>query len=193
MKLTRFWLSTALLLAGTSAFAANVRVDYDHTANFANYKTYTWGAVKTSNPLNEDRVKAAVNADLQSAGWQLVPSGGAATIFATGDVKNEQELETMYDGMGGGWGLGGGWGWGGGWGGGFGGGFGPGGFGESTTTTVNQPVGHLVLDIFTSSDHKLLFRGMADNDLSKNSDKNTNNLTKDVADILKKLPKTAKS
>ena len=192
MKLNHLLLLTALFLTGADAFAANVRTDYDHTANFANYKTYSWGAVKASNPLIESRVKAAVDADLQQDGWQLVPSGGAATIFATTNVKNEQELETMYDGMGGGWGLGGGWGWGRGWGGGFGGGFGPGGFGESTTMAVSQRVGHLVLDIFTTSDHKLLFRGVADNDLSNNSDKNTKNLNKDVADILKKLPKTAK-
>ena len=186
-------LTAALLLPGIAAFAASVRTDYDHSANFANYKTYSWGAVTTANPLNEARVKAAVDADLQADGWQLMPLGGAATIIATGTVKNEQELETMYDGMGGGYGLGGGWGWGGGWGGGFGGGYGAGGFGEATTTTQNQRVGHLVVDIFTTSDHKLLFRGVADNDLGQNSSKNTKNLNKDVADILKKLPKSAKS
>jgi hypothetical protein len=95
----------------------------------------------------------------------------------------------MYDGIGGGWG--GGWGWGG-WGG-FGGGFGPDGFGESTTTTENQRVEHLVLDIFDASNHHLLFRGVSDNDLSNKAGKNINNLTKDINDILKKLPRSAKS
>jgi hypothetical protein len=104
-------LTGALLLSGTLALANNVRTDYDHGANFSSYHTYSWGTVKTSNPLNEDRVKAAVDKDLQAKGWQLVVSGGSATVFATGNVKNEQEAETMYDGMGGGWG--GGWGWGG--------------------------------------------------------------------------------
>ncbi len=186
-------LTAALLLPGITALAANVRTDYDHSADFANYKTYSWGTVTTANPLNEDRIKAAVNADLKADGWQLMPSGGTATIFATATVKNEKELETMYDGMGGGYGLGGGWGWGGGWGGGFGGGYGSDGFGEATTTTQNQRVGHLVLDIFTASDHKLLFRGVSDNDLGNNSSKDSKDMDKDIANMLKKLPKSAKS
>ncbi len=186
---SKFSSIAALLLSGTLAFAANIRTDYDHNANFANYKTYSWGTVETANPLNEDRVKAEVNKDLQADGWQLVPSGGSATIFATGTARNEQELETMYNGFGGGWG--GRWGWGG-WGG-FGPGFGGGGFGEATTTPTNQQVGQLVLDIFDSSNHRLLFRGVASSDIGNNSNKNTKNLDKDIDDILKKLPKSAKS
>jgi hypothetical protein len=173
-----------ILLSGAFAFAANVRTDYDHNAKFSNYQTYSWGTVKTADPLNEDRVKAAVNKDLQAKGWQLVPTGGSATVFAAGNVKNEQEAETMYDGMGGGWG--GGWGWGGF--GGFGGGYGAGGFGEATTTTENQRVGHLVVDIFDASNHHLLFRGVADNDLSNKASKNTKNMDKDIAQMFKKFP-----
>jgi hypothetical protein len=176
--------AAALLLSGTFALANNVRTDYDHGANFSSYHTYSWGTVKTSNPLNEDRVKAAVDKDLQAKGWQLVASGGSATVFATGNVKNEQEAETMYDGMGGGWG--GGWGWGGF--GGFGGGFGMGGFGEADTTVENQRVGHLVVDVFDASSHHLLFRGVADYDLSNKASKNTKNLDKDISDMLKKFP-----
>lgn len=90
----------------------------------------------------------------------------------------------MYNGMGGGWG--GGWGFGGF--GGFGGGFGMGGFGDATTTEEDQRVGHLVVDIFDASSHKLLFRGVADDDLSNNSDKNTKSLNKDISDMLKRFP-----
>jgi hypothetical protein len=182
-------LAAPFLLSGTLSLAANIRTDYDHSVNFSNYRTYSWGTVKTSNPLNVSRVKAAVDKDLQANGWQLVSSGGNATVFATGNVKDEQDMETMYDGMGGGWG--GGWGFGGF--GGFGGGFGQGGFGEATTTTEDQRVGHLVLDIFDASNHQLLFRGVADNDLSNNSSKNTKNLDKDIEDLLKKFPPKARS
>ena len=166
--------------------AADVKTDYDHSANFANYHTYSWGQVKTSNPLYVDRVKADVDRDLQAKGWQAVPSGGAATIVATGSVKNEQELETTYDSMGGGWG--GGWGWGG-----FGSGFGGGGFGEANTTTTNQPVSHLVVDIFDSSTHKLLFRGISDNDLSNKATNNSKSLGKDIDKMFKDFPPKAKS
>jgi hypothetical protein len=177
-------LTAALLLSGTFALASNVRTDYDHGTNFSKYHTYSWGPVKTSNPLYQDRVKAAVDKDLQAKGWQLVASGGSATVFATGNVKNEQETETMYDGLGGGWG--GGWGWGGF--GGFGGGFGSGGFGEADTTVENQRVGHLVVDIFDGSSHHLLFRGVADHDLSNKASKNTKSLDKDIRDMFEKFP-----
>ena len=186
--------ATAVLLSSTYALASNVRTDYDKGANFASYKTYSWGTVSTANPLIEDRVKAEISRDLQAKGWQLVPSGGSATVFANDKVKNEQELETTYNGFGdGGWG--GRWGWGG-WGG-FGGGYGPGGFGggggEATTTTETQRVGHFVVDIFDASTHKLLFRGVADNNLSNNSSKNSKGLSKDVDAMLKKLPSDSKS
>ena len=172
------------VLSAATAYASNVRTDYDHNVSFANYKTFSWGKIDTSNPLNQDRAKADIQKDLESKGWRLVPSGGAATVVVLDKVHNEKELETMYDGMGGGWG--GGWGWGG-WGG-FGGGFGPGGFGDSTTQVENQRVSHVVVDIFDSSNHHLLFRGVADRDLSNNSEKNSKNLGKDLQNIFKKLP-----
>ncbi len=175
----------ALLLAATFAQAADVRTDYDHSINFENYHTYSWGTVQTDNPLYVDRIKSAVNQDLQAKGWQMVPSGGSATVFAIGSVKNEQELETTYNNFGGGWGRGFGYR-------GFGGGFGGGGFGEATTTTQQQPVGHLVLDIFDSSNHALLFRGMSDNDISKKSEKNVKNLDKDIDKMFKNFPPKSK-
>jgi hypothetical protein len=189
-------LGAGVILSCTSALAANVRADYDHDANFAGFKTYSWGAVTTKNPLNVNRIKAAVDTDLQADGWRLLPNGGAATIVVTGDVKTEQEAETMYDGLGGGYGLGGargGWGWGrGGWGGGFGGGFGDGGFGEATTTLHDQRVGHLVVDIFNESNHALLFRGVSDNELGNDAKKNAKQMTSDISGMLKKLPQSAK-
>ncbi len=74
------------------------------------------------------------------------------------------------------------WGWGG-W-----GGFGSGGFGDATTQVENQRVNHLVLDIFSSSSHKLLFRGVADGDLSNNSEKNSESLGKDLQEMFRKFP-----
>ena len=170
----------------TIALASDVKTDYDHQADFAKYHTYSWGAVKTNNPLNVNRLKAEVDKDLQAKGWQSVASGGSTIIVATGSVKNEQQLETTYDDMGGGWG--GGWGWGR-----FGGGFGGGGFGEANTTTTEQPVGHLVVDVFDSSDKKLLFRGIADNDLSTKASKNTKTLDQDLDKMFKNFPPEAKN
>jgi Domain of unknown function (DUF4136) len=174
-----FALAIGLLVgAASSAFADEIKTDYDHGVNFSAFHTYSWGKVTSKNPFFKDRIKEAIDKDLQAKGWQLAPAGGAVTIFATDNVHNEQELETMYDGMGGGWG--GGWGWGG-WG-------GMGGMGDATTTTVNQKTGKLVIDMFDGNSKKLLCRGSATSDLSSNSNKNTKNLDSDIAKMLKNFP-----
>jgi Domain of unknown function (DUF4136) len=175
----------AIFLLGCSvaAFAGSVRTDYDHSVNFAQYKTYSWGKVQTSVPFYVSRIKQAVDKDLQAKGWQLAESGGSVMIFATDNVHDQKQLQTMYDGMGGGWG--GGWGWGG-WG--WGGGWGPGGMGESTTTTTNQRVATLVIDLFDASSKKLLWRGLATQDLSTNSEKNTKSLDGDINNMFKRFP-----
>jgi hypothetical protein len=40
-----------IVLIGSSiaAFAGDVRTDYDHSVNFSQYSTYSWGKVQTSN------------------------------------------------------------------------------------------------------------------------------------------------
>ncbi len=193
MKLCTTLSFAAALLLSTSFARADVHTDFDHQADFSRYHTYSWGNVKTDNPLNVARIKSEVDQDLQAKGWQLMPSGGSTTIFVTGNIKNEQELETFYNGFGGGWGGGRGFG-------GFGGGFGGGGFGggfggsgESTTTANNIPVGHLVLDIFDNSNHNLLFRGTANNDVSTKADKNTKNIDKDIDKMFEKFPPKEKA
>src|SRR5271154_3466515 len=123
----RYILASAILFSSSVvALGDNVRTDYNHQANFSQYHTYCWGKVKTTDPFYADRIKQAVNQQLQSKGWQLVPSGGSVTIFASDNLHNQKETQTMYDGFGGGWGVG--WGWGG-WGWGLGN---PGGIGEAT-------------------------------------------------------------
>jgi hypothetical protein len=182
-------LSLTLAVAFLFAFAGvahadSVKTDYDHSVDFSQFHTYSWGSVKTPSPFYVDRIKQAVDSQLQAKGWQQVPSGGDTEIFATGQVTNEKQLETLYSGYGGGWGRG--WGWGG-WGGG-----GPG-FGTATTTTYNQQVGNLVIDMFETGSKKLVWRGMSQRDLSNNASKNTKALDKDVQKMFKDFPPKAKS
>ncbi len=177
-------LAGALLLGSSiSAFAGNVRTDYDHTANFDQYHTYSWGKVSTADPFVGSRIQQAVDSQLKAKGWQLMPSGGSVTVFASDHIHNQKEVQTMYDGFGGGWG--GGWGWGG-WGwslGPF-----PGGFGDSTTTTSDQPVGNVVIDLFEGNSKTLLWRGLASEDVSTNASKNTNTLNGDIKNMFKNFP-----
>ena len=92
------------LLFAAASFAQQVKTDYDRSADFGQYKTYSWEKVQTRDPLMVDRIETAVNADLASKGWKYVKSGGDVSIIAIEITQNQQTLNTFYDGFGGGWG-----------------------------------------------------------------------------------------
>jgi uncharacterized protein DUF4136 len=163
----------ALLFASASV-AQQVKTDYDRSANFSQYKTYSWEKVQTQDQLWVDRIKEAVNTALAAKGLTPVESGGDMAIVAIEMTKNQQTLNTFYDGFGGGWG----------WrrGGGFGG------FGDATTTTDTYKVGTLVVDLFDAHTKKLIWRASASDTLSDKSDKNIKNLDKGVQKMFDHFP-----
>jgi len=153
--------------------AQHVTTDYDHSANFSDYHTFSFGQVHASDELFTQRIRDEISRDLTSRGWQQVPRGGDVIITAIGNVHDKQEYTTFYDGLGG-------FGWRRGWGG--------GGFGDTTTTVDQVPVGTLIVDLYRGNSKQLLFRGMATDDLSKNPDKNTGKLDKAIDKIFNKFP-----
>ena len=158
-----------VLLAATAALAQQVKTDYDRSASFSEYKTYSWEKVQTQDPLMVDRIKEAVNASLTAKGWTPVESGGSVAIVAIEMTKNQQTLNTFYDGFGRGWRWGGG-------------------FGNATTTVENYQVGTLVVDLFDAHTKKLIWRGSASDTLSDKSGKNIKNLDKGVQKMFDHFP-----
>jgi hypothetical protein len=154
-----------------SAFGQHIQTDFDHQANFSQYKTYSWQEIKASNSLWGDRIKEAVNAQLGSKGWIQVDSGGNVVIVAIKTTQTERTLQTFYDGMGGGWRW-----------------RGFGGFGESTTTEQDYKEGTLVVDMYDASTKQLIWRGSAEEMLSDKAEKNEKNLDKGVAKMFKSFP-----
>jgi len=141
MKLQRVVLvlmGMMLLFAGKSS-AQDVKTDYDRNANFSQYKTYSWEQVQTRDALMVDRIKSAVNGALAAKGFTEVASGGDLSLVAIETTKNQQTLDTFYNGFGGGWRWGG--------------------FGDATTTTETYKVGTLVVDLFDTNTKKLVWRG----------------------------------
>jgi hypothetical protein len=167
-----------LITLGT-AVAQQVQTDFDHQANFSQYKTYSWQEIKPSNSLWDSRIKNAVDAQLAAKGWTQVASGGDVAVVAIKCSKTQRTLQTFYDGMGGGWGWRR---------------FGGGGFGSSTTTEQDYKVGTLVVDLFDAKTKQLIWRGSAADVLSTKAEKNEKNLDKGAAKMFKKFPpETAKS
>jgi hypothetical protein len=171
-RMTVALIGMMFLFAGISV-AQQVKTDYDRSADFAQYKTYSWEHVKTKDPLLEDRIKNAVNAALAARGWTQVETGGDISIVAVQMTSNQETLNTFYNGFGGGWGWRR---------------FGGGGMGEATTTTETYKVGTLVVDLFDAKTKKLLWRGSSSDTLSNNSDKNIKNLDKGVEKMFQKFP-----
>jgi hypothetical protein len=159
-----------LTLASVS-FAQHVRTDFDHSANFDQYKTYSWEKVQTKDPLLVDRIKSAVNSALAAKGWTELPSGGAVEVFAIETTQDQQTLDTFYNAFGGGRRRG------------FGGGF-----GDATTTVETYTVGTLVIDLFDAKTEKLIWRSSSSDTLSDNADKNTKNLDKGVNKMFQHFP-----
>ena len=173
MKISRYLaaplaVAFALVLSG----CVTVNTDYDHKVSFSNFHSYSWGSVKTSNPLYVQRVKDAVNPDLQAKGWQLVPSGGDVTVTAVGSSQDRQMYQTYYSGLGGeGY---------------YYGGFGD--LGTSTTTVENYKVGTLVVDMYDAKTKHLVWRSKANGNISNNPSNNTQRFDKAVDQMLANFP-----
>jgi hypothetical protein len=159
------------LFALGTAFAQQVKTDFDHQANFSQYKSYSWQQVKSTDPLWDARIKNAVDAQLHAKGWTRVDSGGDVAIVAIATTQTQRTLQTFYDGFGGGWRW-----------------RGFGGMGEATTTEQDYKEGTLVVDMYDAKTQQLIWRGSAEDTLSNKADKNEKNLDKGVAKMFKKFP-----
>lgn len=137
------------LLLAACASTPNVHTDHDPAATFASYRSYAWRQQPdVSNPLVRQRLVAAIDAQLRTKGWSLVPEA-QADIALVGNVasRQEQTIDTFYEGPG--WGD---WGWRGvtthG--------------GYRTTHVYNYTVGTLVLDMFDTKTKQAVWRATAE-------------------------------
>ena len=169
------------LAAAGGAWAQDVKVDYDKAANFGAIKTFSlklansWG-----NQLSEKRVTDEITQSLTEKGWTVAPEGQAdAQVVLHGATQTKRSLNTFYSGMGmGGYGYRG-------WG-------GMGGTGTATTTESEYTVGTLVVDIFDKTGETLLWRGVAQDELSDKTDKNIKKLGKATDKLFKDFPPGSK-
>jgi hypothetical protein len=155
----------------TMPSAQEVKTDYDHNANFTQYKTFWFAKIRTKDPLWVDRISSALSAVHTEKGLSQVSSGGDISIVAIEMTKDEQTLDTFYENYANGWG----WRWG-------------GGYGEATTTPEVCKVGTLVVDLFDAASKKLIWRGSESDALSNQSSKSTKNFDKRVDKFFKEFP-----
>jgi hypothetical protein len=170
MKLVKTAMLAGLALAvAGGAWAQDVKVDFDPGVNFGAIKTFSvklgtsWG-----NPFGEKRVTDDVTGDLVAKGWALAPEDKAdVNVVLHGASETKRSLNTYYSGMGG-------YRW--------------GGVGTSTTTPSEYVVGTLLVDIFDAKTKNLIWRGIAQDELSNKTEKNIKKVAKATDKLFKDFP-----
>lgn len=159
-----------LILLGTATcLLAKVFADYDRTAPFDRYQTYSWIGVRTEDSLWNDRISGAIDKELADRGWMQVAEGGDIAVAAFGATRNETALETWYTGFGGGWTWKRSW------------------EGASADPERIQP-GSIVVDLFDRETRKLVWQGNAANTLSGDPAKIGARLKHDLSALFRRLP-----
>jgi hypothetical protein len=169
-----------LVLIAASAFAQDVRYNFDQQADFSKYKTYTWSKLPGSMDVDELTLKqlgAAFDAELAKKGLTRVDSGtGDLIIVYQIALKQETQINAYNSGYsaGGYWGRG--------W---YGGGRG---FTTASTTTI--PIGVGVLSFYDSAKKELVWRGEVSKaiDTGAKPDKQQKNMAKVAEKLLKDYP-----
>ncbi len=151
-----------VLLASLGAQAQKIHVSYDKALDFSKFKTYAWaphGAV--GHPLLAADVVGAIEDQLKAKGLRLTADNPDLVIQVYGSIDQDSSMtsnDPLYMGTGGippfdpsafGPALAGTWG--------------------NTTVTIHK--GQLVVDLLDVSTKKLVWRGMATDNLSANNPK----------------------
>jgi Domain of unknown function (DUF4136) len=162
--------SAALLLASCSTLKTSV--DYDRSANFSTYKTFSWrDSGEIRNPLLAKRIEAAVTSELSKKGLTQA-SGDDADLWVVAHPRLSQETQvTTYNS---GWGYG--WRYRGG--------------GVSTAKVEQIPVGTLIVDLVDAKQKELVWRGIASDTLKPENSPEEKEmaLAKAVAEMFAKYP-----
>ena len=187
-KLT--FLILALLVVGVStAFAQDVRYDYDKDKDFSKFKTYKWVQIKGADQpddLTAKKIMSAIDAELATKGLTRTDGDNADLLIGYQTAVGTEKQFTSYNT---GWGYGPGWGTG--W-------YGYGGAMSTTTTygsTSTVYVGQLDLSMYDPASKQLVWRGVATKTLDPKAkpEKKEKNIAKAVKKLLKNFPPKPKS
>lgn len=160
----------AMLVCITSAIALGqqVSVNYNHNASFAQYHTYAWGS-NNANQIQNSILAQVAQQDIDNAmsqkGLQKVAESQNPDLILTANGGMRQQ--TSYSA----WGMRG-----------IGGGMGG-------ITPEQNVEGTMIVDLYDAKTQSLIWRGIAQNTLSNNGNKNQQMVEKAVQKMFKQWPK----
>jgi hypothetical protein len=153
--------------------AQTVTIDYDHTVNFLKFKTYTWEKLHATDPSVEDRINIALKRDMEGRYMTEVSNKGDVTITAVEATQDKSEFASFYNTLDG---------------------FswqtvsGKGGFLDTGTTLADVPLDTLIVDMYDTKTHQLLWRGAVTEPVAKSEDKNDRTIDHAVTLLISQYP-----
>lgn len=169
---TKFAVSAMLLcITSTVALAQQVSVNYSSNQDFSQFHTYAWGSKNTNEIQNSILAQVAhqdINSALQGKGLRMVQESQNPDLLVTSNGGMKQV--TSYQA----WGMRG-----------IGGGMG-------SITPQQNVEGTLIVDLYDAKNQSLVWRGIAQDTLSNNGNKNNKAVGKAVEKMFKKYPYPSK-
>jgi hypothetical protein len=168
MKTKTLFCALLFSIASTIAVGQQVSVNYNHDASFSQYHTYAWGSNNTNeirNSILAQVAKQDINTAMQGKGLQMVQESQSPDLILTSNGGMKQQ--TSYSA----WGMRG-----------IGGGMG----GISPEQSVE---GTMIVDLYDAKKQSLVWRGLAQNTLNNNGNKNQEMVQKAITKMFKQWPK----
>ena len=168
MKRKFAFFAAVFVLASSFAMAQQVSVNYNHHANFSQYHTYAWGSNNTNAIKNSILAQVAqqdIETAMQQKGLQKVQENQSPDLVLT--ASGGEHEQTSYNA----WGMRG-----------IGGGMG----GISPQQNVEAT---MIVSLYDTKQQSLIWRGIAENTLNNNGNKNQEMVQKAVQKMFKQWPK----
>ena len=159
----------AICLVSSLAMAQQVSVNYNHEANFTQYHTYAWGS-NNKNAIQNSILAQVAQQDIESAmsakGLQKVQESQNPDLVLT--ASGGEREQTSYNA----WGMRG-----------IGGGMGG-------ITPEQNVISTMVVSLYDTKKQELVWRGIAQDTLSNNGNKNQKEVNNAVNKMFKQWPKS---
>jgi hypothetical protein len=168
MRTRLAWCVVLVCITSTTAIGQQVSVNFNHSQSFAQYHTYAWGsenANKVQNSILAQVAEQDIDSALQGKGLQKVQEDQNPDLLVT--ANGGMKEQTSYSAMGM-RGIGGGMG---------------------SITPEQNVVGTLIVDLYDSKTKTLVWRGLAQDTLNNNGNKNQQMVQKALAKMFKQWPK----
>ena len=168
MKTRLAFCALAICLISTIATGQQVSVNYNHSQSFAQYHTYAWASDNANRVQNSILAQVAVqdiDAALQGKGLQQVQENQNPDLIVTANGGLREQTSYSVWGM---RGIGGGMG---------------------GITPEQNVEGTLIVDLYDAKSQSLVWRGIAQNTLNTNGNKNQQMAEKAIQKMFKQWPK----